>query len=152
MVGWKLANSFVMENDDTLLPSYNRKKGIYGCFACGIGVYLAVHKDKDIFYSAVTTHIHPNEGKEDGEIHYKRDSPILSYFVFPDLGYAVAMRSGDVVVFNSAKHPHALSTNTKHRKCYNVALFTKTRAASLNNKDIPLKTSAVEMAKTLGVE
>lgn len=77
-----------MENDDTLLPSYNRKKGIYGCFACGIGVYLAVHKDKDIFYSAVTTHIHPNEGKEDGEIHYKRDSPILSYFVFPDLGYA----------------------------------------------------------------
>ena len=64
--------------------------------------------------------------------------PIVQYFTFPTLGYAVALRPGDVLAFNARIH-HSVSTKSTAGEaqdvfCSSVYLKSKLVGGNDNNK------------------
>ena len=92
---------------DTIAPSNRRswsfsdRAKIFNGVAFGYNVFLASHRDADYTLSVTSVHI---EGHTNCS-----DDPVVAYFCFPRLGAAVALRPGDVLVFN-ALEPHANSS------------------------------------------
>ena len=105
------------------------KAAIYGAFACGVNVYLASHTDADYTYSATSVH---RRGQ------YLGDDTILCYFAFPRLGFAIPLRTGDVLFFNP-KEPHCLSSRVNNAdENYCVSLYLKSDNIGKHDNGIPL--------------
>ena len=102
-----------------------------GAVAVGCNVVLSSHIDQDFYYSMVSTHVDTEE--------YTMDMPIVQYFTFPTLGYAVALRPGDVLAFNALIY-HLVSTKLYKAEdqdvfCSSVYLKSQLVGGNDNSKD-----------------
>ena len=98
-----------------------------GAVAVGCNVVLNSHTDEDFFYSYVTTHVNTT--------HYEEDMPVVQYFTFPTLGYAVALRPGDVLSFNALAY-HSVSTKShagEGTDVYCASVYLKSRLVGGND-------------------
>jgi hypothetical protein len=112
-----------MSSDDKLCK-------IFGSIAFGRNVHLACHTDKDFAKSVVSVYL-----DDDG---YGFNDRIIAYFCFPRLGIAVALRAGDILIFNPSE-PHAVSSRTdQNDDVYCVSMYLKTAVVSLNDNSIPI--------------
>ena len=98
--------------------------------AFGLNCYLNVHTDADMSYSVVTVH--------SAKYLYGFNAPIVAYMCFPRLGAAVAMRPGDLIIFNP-QEPHAISSQCDNKVDINsAAMYLKTAVVGLNDNNLPL--------------
>ena len=116
------------------MPSHNSCDGqsanIFGGVAFGINVHLACHTDKDYTYSVVSVHLPCHQ--------YELNDLIVAYFCFPRIGVAVALRPGDLLVFNPSE-PHAVSSRCdKDDEVYCLTTYLKTAVVGLNDNRIEL--------------
>ena len=99
--------------------------------AVGVGSYLNAHKDDDAFLSVISSYA-------EDDIHYEKDAEIVTYFCFPDQGSAIALRAGDILIFNSADELHCSSSNSKffsNETVFNCSMYLKTNVLAGNNND-----------------
>ncbi|GFH48503.1 hypothetical protein CTEN210_04979 [Chaetoceros tenuissimus] len=99
--------------------------------AVGVGSYLNAHKDDDAFVSVITS-------LAEDEDHYKEEADIVTYFCFPDQGRAIALRAGDILVFNSADELHCSSSNSEafsNETVFNCSMYLKTNVLAGNNNE-----------------
>ena len=110
---------------------------IYQGIALGENVFLECHADHDFARSIVMVQIDNHQcGPNDR---------VVAYFCLPRLGIAVALRPGDLLIFN-ALEPHAISSRChKSDKLLCVSMYLKTAVVGLNNNDIKLTEKQEEM-------
>ena len=118
----------------TMPPYYNSGGGqsskIFGGIAFGMNIHLSCHTDQDYTYSIVSVHV--------GSRQYNFDDRIVAYFCFPRLGIAVALRPGDLLVFNPSE-PHAVSSRCDvDDQVYCLSAYLKTAVVGLNDNRIEL--------------
>jgi hypothetical protein len=106
---------------------------IWGSLACGKNYYLNSHTDEDFFYSLTT--IASEYGVQDGKDIYNVDAEVCNYFNFAEQGIAVALRPGDVLLFNPMYH-HCLSSRTsfyQNSDVFCLSLYLKTAVVGGND-------------------
>ena len=86
-----------MEPSPSLLHAKSAR--YYNAVSFGINVFLRCHIDKDFTMSIVQVHL--------DEIMYQNDDWIVCYFAFPQIGIAVALQPGDILMFNP-QEPHCI--------------------------------------------
>ena len=109
-------------------PPYQCK--MYGALALGLNVHLSCHCDQDFTYSMAIAL------KKDHTCAPKDD--IIAYFCFPTIATAVAMRPGDIVIFDPTI-PHCISSrcNNSHN-IYCISLYLKSLVVGLNDNKLAL--------------
>ena len=108
---------------------------VFGGVACGKNVFLSSHKDDDAFYSISSVVAAPGVP----------ENKVLCCFTFPACGVAVALRSGDILVFNPQVH-HSVSSATDLAVDYHcLSLHLKTSLVGLNHNDLPLTTTQFDI-------
>ena len=125
-----------MCNRGTMPLSGGSDSQIWPALAVGRNVFLNVHTDVDYFWTLIT--VVANEPA-------LRDGPIICYMCFPTLGTAVALRNGDLLMFNPLI-PHCVSTRCDGSKeAYCVSMYMKSllvggsdnqQVLSEQNKDV----------------
>lgn len=128
---------------------------LFPTFCSARNVFLPLHIDIDIFFSVISIYDRadmkevdvkfggkkrkkPKHRKEKTQKHnvILEDTPILKYFTF-DVGHSVAMRSGDILIFNPKYH-HCISTNAiENRNVYSLTHFFKSLIAGGNDNSKP---------------
>lgn len=112
------------------MDSFDAEGRILASIAVGTGSYLNVHKDDDAFLSVITSIADKKSGV------YDMNADVVTYFCFPDQGYAVALRAGDILIFNSANELHCSSSNTSKfidETVFNCSIYLKTNVLSGND-------------------
>ena len=105
----------------------------FGGISYGVNLHLECHTDDDSTYSIITVHI--------ANHHYILNDRVICYFCFPRLGVAVALRPGDILVFN-AHEPHCISSRCdKNDTLYVCSLYHKTSIVGLNDNSLILTES-----------
>ncbi len=111
---------------------------IFSGMAFGKIVYLSRYEDQHFTASSILVHIHVHQ--------YKLINQIIDYFWFPRLVVAVALRPGDILIFNLLE-PHAISSRCQIDDIiYFVSMYLKTAIVSLDDSRICL-TPAQEKLK-----
>jgi len=122
-----------------------KKANLYAGLACGRNVFLNAHDDDDYIRSIVTL-----QGVPEAE-HFKEDDPVIAYFVFPTYGVAVALRLGDVLVFNP-KVFHCVSSRTEtNADFFCLSMYLKTAVVGKNNNSLPLSALEEQLANKCNV-
>ena len=117
-----------MQNSPSNSPPYQCK--MYGALAFGLNVHLSCHSDEDFNYSISFV-------MKEGHTCSRKDR-IMSYFCFPSIGTAVAMRPGDLIIFDPTL-PHCISSRCNNNdNIYCISLYLKTRVVGLNNNQLDL--------------
>jgi hypothetical protein len=110
---------------------------IWGSLACGRNYYLNSHMDEDFFYSLTT--IASECGLRQDIDRYNMDAEVCNYFTFAEQGIAVALRPGDMLLFNP-RYQHCLSSRTsfyKHKDVFCLSLYLKTAVVGGNDNSLP---------------
>ena len=108
------------------------KAKIFNGVAFGYNVFLACHSDIDYTYSITSVYL-------EGHVNML-DDVVVAYFCFPRLGIAVALRPGDVLIFNP-REPHVVSSCSRDSdKILCLSTYLKTAIVGLNDTAIPLTT------------
>jgi len=109
---------------------YNRLSLFEGCesaiwpsVAFGKNVFLRVHRDEDYFWSLTT--VVTKEG-------YDIDAEVTNYFCFPTHGFCIALRPGDMLIFNALEDHCASSVCRESTKAFGVSLYLKTAVVAGN--------------------
>ena len=125
-------------------PSGKKEKEskIWPAIAFGPNVCLPKHTDQDSFFSAINvladdfspaTVAPPSV--PDKSPNFRLDSPILCYFCFPDHGFAVGLRSGDVLLINPCV-PHCISARIDNQiDVFSSSMHLKTNVVGGNDND-----------------
>ena len=117
---------------------HDESSDIWPALAVGRNVYLNVHTDEDYCWTLTT--VVTNETPS-------MDSPVVSYMCFPTLGTAVALRNGDLLMFNPLI-PHCLSTRcSSNRDVYCVSMYMKSLLVGGSDNDQILSRNDKEMAQ-----
>ena len=109
---------------------------IWGSLACGRNYYLNSHVDEDFFYSLTT--VASEHGLQEDIDRYSMDADVCNYFTFAEQGIAVALRPGDMLIFNPLYH-HCLSSRTSIYESDDVfclSLYLKTAVVGLNDNSL----------------
>ena len=120
---------------------------IWASIACGKNYYLNSHTDEDFFYSM--TMITSEQGLRHDIDRYKMDAEVCNYFAFPEQGIAVALRPGDMLIFNPLYH-HCLSPCTTSYKADDVfclLFYLKTVVVGKNDNSLPLMERETDFAE-----
>jgi hypothetical protein len=110
---------------------------IWGSLACGKNYYLNSHLDDDFFYSLST--LASSNGLRQDIDRYTLDVEVCNYFAFPEQGIAVALRPGDMFLFNP-RYYHSLSSRTSsylNHDVFCLSLYLKTAVVGQNNNTLP---------------
>ncbi len=103
--------------------------------AIGMGSYLNSHTDHDAFLSIYTGHC--ASAVDSKSNNYKLNCAPIGYFCFPDQGCSVALRPGDILIFNAQKYNHCSSTPTPEfcsdKAVFNISLYLKTAIMAGNS-------------------
>jgi hypothetical protein len=134
-----------------LLGEWHELKGvasrpIWGSLACGKNYYLNSHTDEDFFYS-LTTIASERDLRQDID-RYRMDAEVSNYFTFPEQGIAVALRPGDMLIFNPLYH-HCLSSRTSLYEAHDVfclSLYLKTAVVGKNDNSLALTKTEIQFA------
>lgn len=103
----------------------------------GTNNLLPLHTDEDMFLSIVHVHALSDIISDDKCSRYELHTKVVKYFTFNN-GNTVAMRSGDILVFNPTI-PHCVSSNTDHYRSdevFCVSHYFKSLIAGRNNNNI----------------
>ncbi len=96
----------------------------------GINVYLRSHINWDFTMSIAQAHIDNHD--------YQVNDRISCYFAFPRIGTAVALRPGDLLLFNPQKL-HSISSCCKSsNKIFYISSYLKTGVVGLNDNSNPV--------------
>jgi hypothetical protein len=113
-------------------PSSTHKKlaRYYNGLGFGINVYLRGHINWDFTMSIVQTHIDNHD--------YQVNDRNLCFFAFPRIGMAVALWSGDFLLFNP-QEPHSIYSCCKSGdNIFCISSYLKTGVVGLNNISNPI--------------
>ena len=70
---------------------------------------------------------------------------VVAYFCFPRTGVAVALRPGDILVFNPTE-PHAISSRCNvNDSVYCLSMYLKSGVVGLNDNNVGLTDAQVYM-------
>ena len=83
------------------------KRSVWASFSDALNTFLSAHMDDDFYYSLLTL-ASAHALRQDID-RYKLSADVSNYFVFPEQGIAVAMRPGDMLIFNPKYHHCLLS-------------------------------------------
>lgn len=108
---------------------------IYSTIACGYDVFLPAHFDEDFFWSTTTVLVNED---------FIHDDKIKNYFCFPGYGVAVALRPGDVLIFNPSVL-HCVSTRNTMEHVICLSLYVKTKNIAGNDVSQQLTPEQKEM-------
>lgn len=136
-----ISREFIKEG---LLVGHNKAKEIIGwsslestqifsALAVSRNYYSPAHVDTDFFFSALQVIV------DTDEVSYNESSPIVHHFCFPTCGFAVAVRNGDVLLFNPSVF-HCLSHKEKSFEGTDVfvnSFYLKTQVVGLHDNRIP---------------
>jgi hypothetical protein len=114
-------------------------ESIWGSLACGRNYFLNAHVDDDFFYSLTT--IVSRHGLHDDIDKYRLDTEISNYFVFPEQGVLVALRPGDILIFNPL-YQHCISSRSsafENKDVFCLSLYLKTAIIGGNDNQKKLQ-------------
>ena len=120
---------------------------IWGSLACGKNYYLNSHTDEDFFYSLTT--IASERGLRQDIDRYSMDAEVCNYFIFAEQGIAVALRPGDMLIFNPLYH-HCLSSRTSlygTEDVFCLSLYLKTAVVGKNDNSLPLTETDIHLVR-----
>jgi hypothetical protein len=120
-------------------------KSVLPSFSQALNTYLSLHTDDDFFYSILTT-ASAHALREDID-QYNENADVSNYFVFAEQGIAVALRPGDMLIFNPKYH-HCLSSRTsayENKNVFSLSLYLKSAVVGKNDNTIPLKKAEIEL-------
>ena len=86
---------------------------------------MNVHVDDDFFYSLTT--IMSRHGLREDVDKYRLDAEVSSYFAFPEQGITVALRPGDMLIFNPP-YQHCVSSRSsafENKDVFCLSLYLK---------------------------
>jgi hypothetical protein len=92
--------------------------------------------DEDFFYSLTT--IASERGLKTDIDRYRIDADVCNYFTFAEQGIAVAIRPGDMLIFNPLYH-HCLSSRTSLYEgddVFCMSLYLKTAVVGQNDNSV----------------
>ena len=127
-----------MCNHENMPLGNNHHSKVWPALAVGRNIFLNVHTDADYFWTlmSVVTDECPTT-----------DSPIICYMCFPTLGIAVALRNGDLLLFNPLI-PHCVSTRCDCTKeAYCVSMYMKSLLVGGSDNSKVLSEKDEEVAK-----
>ena len=128
-----------MTSSDKGTMNLNINCNHFGAIDFGINVHLIVHTDDYSVYSVESVH-------QSGHL-YKLNNNILACLSFSRLGMAVALRVGNVLIFN-AHEPHLISRQCiNHDVVYFVSAYPKTDVVYLNDNSIELSSMMESLNK-----
>lgn len=126
-----------MCNRGTMPLDGGSSSDIWPALAVGRNVFLNVHTDVDYFWTL--TSVVADEIPSD-------DDPIICYMCFPTLNLAVALRNGDLLLFNPLV-PHCVSSRrNKEKEAYCLSLYMKSLLVGGSNNDQVVSTQNEEIA------
>ena len=114
-------------------PGTHKNASIYGAISSGRNVFLSSHMDEDFFYSVVTVQAE----KSDGSLYLMSDD-ICYYFVFTEYGVAVALRPGDVLLFNPLAYHSVMTPVNPENEVWCCSLYLKMGVVGKNDNSMPL--------------
>jgi hypothetical protein len=120
---------------------------IWPSFSQALNTYLSVHTDDDFFYSLMTTAC--SHALRDDIDQYKLHAEVSNYFVLPEQGIAVALRPGDMLIFNPKYH-HCLSSRTcayQNKDVYSMSLYLKSAVVGKNDNSIPINDKETDLLR-----
>jgi len=120
---------------------------IWPSFSQALNTYLSAHTDDDFFYSLLTTAC--SHALRDDIDQYKLHAEVSNFFVFPEQGIAVALRPGDMLIFNPKYH-HCLSSRTcayQNKDVYSMSLYLKSAVVGKNDNSIPLNDKETDLLR-----
>jgi hypothetical protein len=97
---------------------------------------LNSHVNEDLFYSLTT--VTSEHGLQKDIDRYSMDADVCNNFTFAEQGIAVALRPGDMLIFNPLYH-HYLSSRTLIYESVDVfclSLYLKTAAVGKNDNSL----------------
>ena len=109
-----------------------------GSLAAARNHYLNSHTDDDFFYSLLTT-VSAHGLREDID-RFKSVVQVCNYFTFAEQGIAVALRPGDILIFNPL-YVHCLSSRTsayETEDVFSLSMYLKTAIVGMNDNSLPL--------------
>ena len=111
---------------------------MWAAISAASNCHSAAHTDHD-FFASILQVVADTE-----ELEYKLESDVITHFCFPTHGLTVALRNGDMLLFNPLI-PHCCAKQEK--KCENVNVFVnsfylKTNVVGLNDNRIPFNLSS----------
>jgi hypothetical protein len=86
---------------------------IWGSLACGKNYCLNSHTDDDSFYCSLTAIVSQHGLQPERFDKYRLDAKVTNYFAFAEQGIAMAVRPGDMLLFNPL-YQHCLTSCTLH--------------------------------------
>ena len=101
--------------------------------------------DEDFFYSLTT--IASKHGLQLDIDRYSMDAEVCNYFTFAEQGIAVALRPGDMLIFNPMYH-HCLSSRThlyETKDVFCLLLYLKTAIVGKNDNSLPLTETDIHL-------
>jgi hypothetical protein len=120
---------------------------IFGSLASGLNHYLNTHTDEDFFYSVTT--VPSAYGLREDIDRYQIDVEVCNYFTFPEQGIAVALRPGDILLFNP-QYQHCISSRTsiyETEDVFCVSLYLKSAVVGKNDNSLPHTATDVNSLK-----
>jgi hypothetical protein len=120
-------------------------ESVWPSFSQALNTYLSLHTDDDFFYSILTI-ASAHALREDVD-QYKMDADVSNYFVFAEQGVVVALKPGDMLIFNPKYH-HCLSSRTsayENEDVFSLSLYLKSAVVGKNDNTIPLKKAEIEL-------
>ncbi|MCK7495298.1 MAG: hypothetical protein MZW92_32575 [Comamonadaceae bacterium] len=120
---------------------------IWSSLAIALNYYLNAHTDQDFFYSLLT--VASAHGLRQDINQYSMNTEICNYFAFPEQGIAVALRPGDMLLFNP-QYQHCLSSRTsfyENKDVFSLSLYLKSGVVGKNNNTLPLTDAELNTLK-----
>jgi hypothetical protein len=112
---------------------------------------LNSHTDEDFFYSLTTTT--SALGLRHDIDRYTMDAEVCNYFTFAEQGVAVALRPGDMLLFNPL-YQHCISSRTtiyESNDVFCLSMYLKTAIVGKNDNSLPLTEGEINVLKDAGV-
>jgi hypothetical protein len=121
------------------------KRCVWASFSDALNTFISAHMDDDFYYSLLTlASAHALRQKID---RYELSADVSNYFVFPEQGIAVAMRPGDMLIFNPKYH-HCISSRAyeyANKDVFSLSLYLKTAIIGKHDNTIPLTSIECEL-------
>jgi hypothetical protein len=106
------------------------KNQIWTAMASSRNCVLSSHTDHDFFLGVVFVHSKPVAAT------YELSDSVIAYFVFPTVGVAVALRPGDMLIFNPQVY-HSISTRNRFDvDVFACSTYLKTANVGLNDNSL----------------
>jgi hypothetical protein len=123
------------KSDDTV-----GSNSVWASMATSYNYISPAHRDRDAFLSCMFVSMCAVDENRNGKYPYSLKMDVSSYFCFPELKTAVALRPGDVLFFDPLQL-HCCSQRTipyQYKKVYLSSFYLSTKQISGNDNSVPV--------------